>query len=214
MPIETVGGNTSDDYAGCDDNAIVEGSPTTNNEPNISMEVSKYAASDHQHTLIRFTGLSGITGPVTVSSATLYLYLTNVSNTNQTIAVRRVLRNWVPAQATWNIWSTSNNWTTAGALGAGTDRVSTATATSGAIGTSGSYKAITGLAADVEGWINGTFSNYGWHLERADGANDESFMIFDSSDGSDGQKPYLEVNYTLGGGGGSTPSRLLILGVG
>jgi hypothetical protein len=36
----------------------------------------------------------------------------------------RVLRTWVEAQVTWNIWSTGNNWTTAGCASDGNDYTS------------------------------------------------------------------------------------------
>jgi hypothetical protein len=39
--------------------------------------------------------------------------------------VFRVLRTWVEAQATWTIWSTGNNWTTAGCSSDGNDYTTT-----------------------------------------------------------------------------------------
>ncbi len=207
MPTVTIGDNTADTFSGTDDTQIVETSPTFNDATSVDIEIAKYASGDHRHCLIKFGGLSNITGPVTVSSATLFLdFITGVGSA-QTYEARRVLRNWVENQATWNIYSTGNSWTTVGCLSDGNDRVGTASG-SGSLGvTAGIYYSITGLAADVEGFINGTFSNFGWHISRQGTGNDFSTQHFYSSEETiDARRPYLQVIYSTGAGTTRTPT--------
>lgn len=200
----TIGDNTGNTYSGTDDAHIRSDSTTTNYGTNGSLEVTKYAVGNHVSALVKFSGLSNIVGPVTVSSATLYLYYTGPTSGSDThtIDVHRVLRAWVEAQATWNIYSTGNSWTTAGALSDGNDRVATVSASFALIGnTSPSYVAYTGaqLATDVENIINGSNANNGWVFERSDAGDDTNYRIFASSEGSDGQRPYLDITYTVAG---------------
>jgi hypothetical protein len=62
----------------------------------------------------------------TIYSADLWLYRTSNNANNMTIGMiltaRRILRAYVPTEVTYNVYSTGNNWTTAGAKGDGTDR--------------------------------------------------------------------------------------------
>jgi hypothetical protein len=202
MTTVTLGANTGN-TGGCEDNAPNSFATTTVNN-GTGIEVDNIGSGFPGVGLIRFTGLPAAT--VTVSSATLYLWLLtdNPNFWDTTMKVRRILpaRDWVETQATWNIWKTSNNWTTAGCLSDGNDRVATPSSSmaSYAIGGTGAYYAITGLAADVEGFINGTFTNNGWLLSTDDGGSGQSHKTFASTSGTDGQRPYLEVVYTAGGG--------------
>jgi len=200
MSVVTIGDNTGDTYAGSIDAHFKENNPTNPFGGTTALEVHKYGVGDHAHVAIQFSGLSNIVGPVTVSAATLYLWYVPAIGATPTVSAFRLLRNWVESEVTWNIYSSGNNWGTAGGLGSGTDRVGSATG-SGALGSSAQYYSITGLAADVEAWINGTANNYGWHLERTDGANDATYIVLEASEGTDGHRPYLEVNFTAGAAG-------------
>lgn len=204
MTTATIGDNTGNTYSGTDDGQIKQAAATTNYGSSTTMEVHKYGSGDHCNSLVKFSGLSNIAGPVTVSSATIYLYLTNNANTagSVTIDCYRLLRNWVEAQATWNIYSTGNSWTTAGGLSSGNDIAASITAsksiTNGALDT-GVYHAFTSaqLATDVQDIINGSASNYGWHFSRNGAGNDSMFHTFNTSENaSDNTRPYLEVVYT------------------
>ena len=69
--------------------------------------------------LIKFEEMSSVPSSATVVSATLTITpIADKSSNNRTLSVYRVKRNWVLAQATWYIYSTGNNWETAGAAGA------------------------------------------------------------------------------------------------
>lgn len=90
-------------------------------------------------------------------------------------------------------------WGTAGGTNA-TDRSSTVSGSvSTATADASTYVQITGagLIADVQGFVDGSLTNNGWHCE--DGTTppaDSRLRIFTSSEGVSGQRPYLEVTYT------------------
>jgi hypothetical protein len=200
----TVGDNTGNTHSGTEDNKLRQFNATSNFGGDTTWEVTKFGAGDHTHGAIRFPGLSSISGPVTVTAATLFIRLSNVGGTvTYTVDARRFLRNWIEAQSTWNVYSTGNSWTTVGGLGDGNDRSATISG-SVSVDTTLGYFGITGaqLITDVQNMINGSVPNYGWHLERNGVGNDGNYRVFQSSEGTDGQRPYLEITYTVDGGGG------------
>lgn len=212
MTTALIGDNTTGmTYTGSIDTELSSAAPTTNAETGTTYYASKYSVGDHRNIVIKFGGLSNITGPVTVSAATLYLYyLTGAADV--VVSLYECLRAWVEAQATWNIYSTGNNWGTAGGTNA-SDRGSViGTGTNGGSLAAGYYAYTgSGLVTLVQGWINLTTTNNGLHLERTDGADDNKYNQFTSSEGTDGQRPYLDVTYTAGG---ATGGKLLLLGAG
>lgn len=205
MTTATIGDNTGNSFSGTDDAPIKSYSSfqNTNYGTQVTFEINKYASGDHTNAVLKFTGLSNISGPVTVSSATIYLYCTNNPNSGGSLTLDcfRLLRNWVENQVTWNNYSTGNAWTTAGGLSSGNDIASSASAQltiSNGAGAQLIYHAFTSaqLAADVENIINGSANNYGWLFARNGTGNDSAYHIFASSEGTDATRPYLEVVYT------------------
>lgn len=68
--------------------------------------------------LIQFS-LSALPDAAVISSSVLSVYMTGDFATNTRVhRVYRVKRAWVEVEATWNIYSTGNNWQTAGGFGA------------------------------------------------------------------------------------------------
>lgn len=205
MPTVTIGDNTggsANTYSGTIDTQIKDASSSSNFGGDASFEVHKYDVGNHGMGLIALTGLSNITGPVTVSAASLFLWVNSGSGADIVITAKRLLRNWVESEATWNNYAGGNAWTTAGGLSDGNDRSATISGTTTFTlpsGETGTYHELVGGAqfiADVEGFINGTFSNFGWHLERTDGADDTTFIQFASSEGPNANRPYLSVTFT------------------
>lgn len=205
MPTVTIGENSTNTHTGTIDTTLRQSEPTTNQDGESinGLQVVKYAASDHTHTVIAFTGLSNIPSTATVSAVTLYLYQHNSAQgsgpATHTLDVRRLLRNWVETQATWNVYSTGNSWTTAGALSAGNDRVSTVSGGATVNMTNNEYKALTGsgMITDVQDWVSGAASNFGWHVERNGTGEDNGVRLYRRSEDTDGQRPYVEVTYTV-----------------
>lgn len=98
--------------------------PTTN----YSTESKKYSGWDYggyekEHMLVKYD-LSSI--PTNIQSASDgYLNSLVGNGSAQTQSVYKCLRNWVEGEATWNIFSTGNNWGTAGAENTTSDRGAT-----------------------------------------------------------------------------------------
>jgi hypothetical protein len=195
-------------YTGVDDAQLKQTDATGNYGASETFEASKYGGADFTHSVIKFTGLSNIIGPVTVTSITFgfYLQTDGAAGAAHTIDIRRALQNWIEAEATWSVYSTGNNWNTVGGIGAEVDRISAVSGQVTNITTAGVFYSVTktsgGLVDDVQGWINGSFANYGWHLERNGAGADATFKTYASSDNaSTDLRPFLDVTYTLGGGG-------------
>jgi len=107
---------------------VIKPTPTTGNDTyiNSGFADTNYGTSDYlwigevsgeawvTRTLIKFD-LTLIPPRATISSVILSLYLLEDKSTNNhTYYVHRQKRAWVETQATWNIYSTGNNWQTAG----------------------------------------------------------------------------------------------------
>ena len=213
MPIDVITNNTTvqnasadNQYSGTESLIIRESDPTSNFSSGYNsdiMEVTRFNFNDRNDALLRFTGLSNISSSATVTSATLYIYQTG-NNASYSVDLFRCLRPWVEGQATWNIYSTGNSWSTAGANGSGTDVSSTAESST-SIGTSnGTYYALdcTSLVQDI---IDGTISSdEGFVLRPTPTPATSTFKVFSSSRGTDGQRPELVVNYTTSGGSTDT----------
>lgn len=208
MTVVVIGDNTGDDYSGTDDTKLRSSAATTNYGTDGEISISSSYFGQVNVSLLRFSGISNITGPVTVSTATTSLYETQFQGTSPMAAnVHRIKRAWVESEATYNIYSTSNNWETAGAAGAN-DIDTTPIASPSLTNTSG-YQDITGLAADFEDWINGTYTNDG-HKLAGNEADDQWY--FRTSEGTDGQRPYVTIDYSAAAAAAS--SNLLLMGVG
>jgi hypothetical protein len=190
MPTVTIGNNTSNTYSGCEDNFIWSSLPTTNYGNN---DVMSPGISAGRAGLIKFSGLSNILPYSSVSNAVLYLKIRYLPDTtNMIFTAHRVLQNWSETQSTWNIYSTGNNWNTAGALGSNTDISSSTSFSQLAAVDDYIYYSFTGVQfiVDVQGIVSGAYPNYGWRIATEDVAQ------FSSTQGTDGVRPYLAVTYT------------------
>ncbi len=200
MATEIISENTTGsyvgDYTGVDDASLKSSDPNAEQGGVVAVHLDSNAT---RHFVIQFPGLSNIPDTATVSAVTLGIY-SNSSGTQQGI-FRRCLRDWVELEVNWNDYKSSTSWTTAGGLSDGNDRSSTTTDT---LSSSGSgWVTINGsqLVTDVQGFIDGTYSNYGWHVE----SQQVVFNSYVSSEGADGNRPYLEVTYTDSGGSSILP---------
>ena len=68
--------------------------------------------------------LTSLPSQAIISAAILSLYNESTGAGTQNVTLYRALKNWVETQATWNVFSTGNNWTSAGCNSAGNDRAS------------------------------------------------------------------------------------------
>jgi hypothetical protein len=193
---------TGGDYTGTEDARIAEDAPDFTIGGDDKIVLKRNVTPNRQRGLIRFTGLSNIEGPVTVTSVTLRLWQQSGGATTFDVSLHKVLRDWTELLCSWNEYQWDNGlaWATPGAMGTG-DSVATASATVSVNSTTGEYKDFSSsqMAADVQDWINNG-GNHGWLLkpDAEDSAGTEKEFV--THEGTDGQRPILVVTYTTGGG--------------
>ena len=144
-------------------------------------------------TAIKFD-LTSLPANAVISSATLSLYATtDESNNARTFRVFRLKRAWVEAQATWNIYSTGNNWSTAGAFHADDcEQTDIGTRAFTATETLNAFKdfALTPTRKTALDLGNG------W-LIKADAETDDAYHFSSSDAATAANRPTLVIVYTL-----------------
>jgi hypothetical protein len=197
MAVIIISKNTTGLYIGDDtdvwDTILRENDANVNYGSGLSLLIYNYPPGT-RHTLLKFD-LTSIPAGSTITAATLGLNCSDASAS--TIQMRKLLRIWVELQATWNIYSTGNSWTTAGGISDGNDRSATITASTAISGTGWKTWSDDQLITDIQAMIDGGANN-GWHFQNSSDPN--VYPAFVSSDGTDGSRPYLSVTYTAAGG--------------
>jgi hypothetical protein len=210
MAIVIIGDNTGDDYSGTED-AWLRSIQTLNNWGAWSeMNVQRYTSGNHAVSCLKFSGINNIPGGSNITGSSVFIYKHNGTQTNNTITAKRLLRNWIegsltgsdrtndtPDSCCWAEYGNGSGWTTPGALSDGNDRSSTVSDTTTVSATNQYYEFSSAqIVQDVSNFRSGSYSNYGWNFERTDGTDDSTYNSFQTSEGTDGQRPYLSVTYT------------------
>lgn len=150
--------------------------------------------------------LSSIDSGAIISDATMSLweYLASGSG-SWDVHVQKLRRAFVEDEATWNIYSTGNSWSTAGAADTDDDIYSTKSITLSMDGTAASAFVEWTSAqfiADVQDFVDGSLTNYGWRMQsdgEACGACQKYNKFRSRSYATVDDRPILSVTY-------STPS--------
>lgn len=171
-----------------------------------------------RRSLIKFTDFSAVPGGEVITAVDLVLNVDDgtLSSNSATIQAYRVLRAWVETEASWNEYSSGNNWGTAGCDNTSTDRdaspLGTQTVASGP--SSGTDITIALDAATVESWHAGGTNN-GMLLKVASESVENLVSYSSSAVGTSSNRPKLVVTATSSGPtaptlvspiSGSTPS--------
>ena len=155
---------------------------------------------EKRRALLKFD-LSGEILERDITSASVFLWCEGGTTSNSAdILLRRVSHSWV--HATWNRWEsaaapTGGPWGTAGGDFSTTDygtRNTNCSTTGWKEWTAGS-SGVSTVAGLVNGWIDGTFSNYGVLLKQAPGETTNNLLSFTSLEGT-GHEPYLSASFT------------------
>src|SRR5690349_14369786 len=134
----------------------------------VSGALGSRAQFEIRRTLLRFD-LSQVPAGAVVNSATLNMTVVMVplSPVNSTFDIRRVLQTWSEGGVSWNSRSGAGTpWQVPGATGSAdsSSTPSSFVAVGSANFTTYTFPAMSGLVADVQGWINNPSSNFGWLL--------------------------------------------------
>lgn len=185
------------------DTFINAGDATQNYATTVYVAVGENNTSTSTYrTLIKFD-VSSIPKSALLVSATLSVWTAlDLSSTTRNYKLFRVKRDWVEAEATWNVWSTGNNWGTGGCSNTTTDYDTTVWATKSfgsAIADDTQMDFVfdaTGLT-ELKKFIDGTYTNYGWMI-KADTETDDAYRLHSSSSATAGYRPRLVIEYIVG----------------
>ena len=203
--------NTTRNYAGVEDLQI---SARNGFMGNTRLRASSWELGppfDARASLIRFTGMASLPAGGTVVAVRLRLYQTNwtdfgAGGNQSSLNIAPSLRDWNASQAEWPIFSTGNTWTQAGGhtdasdYDAANNVVISAPATSVQNNTYITYD-ISAMAGVFDEIYKGTRANNGIILSRLPYANLTEEQEWMQSEGTDGQRPILEIDIETGGGG-------------
>jgi hypothetical protein len=136
---------------------------------------------------------------VTVSAVTIS-FLSVDEYSNQETTCHRLLVNWVDTQTTYNIYSTGNNWNTAGGISNNLDRVSTESTnfTMTVIGWQ-IFPTSAQLVTDVQDMIDNPSTNYGWIFYVTNVGDFK--RVCDNENATAASRPKITITYTPSGGG-------------
>lgn len=187
--------------SGVTDNYMNANAATTNNGTNVLEYVGENngEVGSIYRTLIKFD-LSVVSPGSTINSAVLTLTVgADVSSNDRIISVFRVKRAWVETQATWNVWSTGNNWTSAGCADTTDDREAADIGTQTQINNPTldvTTTVITLTSSKIEEMIpGGSFTNNGFLLKVATETDDG--IGYHSTDAvTSSYRPKLVIDYT------------------
>jgi len=176
------------------DTSILKDYPTYNGGSDTYGRAQRYSDGNFIRSLMRWTTPASLG---TITAIKLYVWAHDIETTAKDVSIYNCLRtDWVESEATWNIYKTGNNWTTAGCSGAGTDYDSTAI---DVIATPASAQwvnfALYGTGADAPitpGWS----TTYNFMLRSPEDATGGFAFFFKEYTTDTSKRPYLEITYT------------------
>jgi hypothetical protein len=193
------------------DNTIYSENVTYSNGKGINFFAGDNGSSAPRRALLAFD-ISSIPAGATIDTVSLQLYATvATSTTAQTISLYQLTSDWgegnsvasgnggggapaIGSDATWqDAFNGGLGWTTEGGDFVASASASTSVSISGAAYTWSSA----GLVADVQAWVNGTASNYGWIVigNESGAGTAKGFASREATTTS--QRPQLTITYTV-----------------
>jgi phosphodiesterase/alkaline phosphatase D-like protein len=180
-------------YTGNLDTQISQSSPTSNfgSVTSLKIDGDEPSGSGQDFSVILKWNISDIPAGSTVQSAKITFEVSN--STTDVYELYEMKRNWVEDQATWDVYSTGNNWEIAGAAGS-LDRGSTilGTLTSNVNGSYTINLNASGIAL-VQSWVDSPSTNYG--IIIANSVSADGINISSSEATTLSARPKLMVTY-------------------
>lgn len=166
-----------------DDTYLQKGEPTQNQGSNSELWCHYVSSSVQNNCIVRYS--VPYLGDITITDSTLYVYVTTSVDASDFVAYPMITKIWVEGQATWNVYSTGNNWVIAGGDYATTTPLGSFTA-----------PASGWISVDVTGVATSSESQAEILIKRASSAY--GYTAFASSDhGTVSYRPYIDITYTV-----------------
>ncbi len=201
MPTITISQNTGADYTGISAAQPRESQPTTNYYNQVAFECTAYNSFDRRHVLFSITNSTGISGPVTVTGATLGIQCNDNGGTNTNdFDIHEVIVSAITTQATWDDRLTATAWTSNGGLNSTDVNMAPVASVTNVVTSGVTNFSSAALDSLVEDMLNGVTSEILLLMVRnPDTAYDFTYNVFDGV-GNTTSGPVLTVPYTSGGG--------------
>ena len=207
----STGGNSGTVTLTATADAYLDKSSSTSNFGSSSTTALRLSgrSSSTREVLYKFD-VSSIPSGTTINSAYLNTYLTTSADLSSTSSnpfpstIYPLKRDWVESSVTWSKFNSSTSWSTAGALGSGSDFVAiTSVPSFNYTGTSSTTPAGTLIRSDisgiVSGWVNGTYSNYGLIIFPKSTSSSSPVYLGTRDNSTSAYRPTLVVNYGTSG---------------
>lgn len=177
-----------DSYTGCEDTNIYQYSPSQT----YGGATTLYQYHDDRLRVLLHFDLAGeVPDYATINSASLRVYVSYASSGGPSAVLKRLERDVVYSDATWNEWSNGELWQSSGAFGA--------------LDQAGSYDTQTMMAGWVEFdatslvqyWVNNPSANYGAILDGEYATSTKSANVWSSEYATTSLRPQLCVDWTV-----------------
>jgi hypothetical protein len=192
---ENDGANTEDTY-------IALNSPTTNfgSANTLFVYRDQTSPNEFRSILIKFTDFASTVSGATLDSAPTFSLYNNAQGSipgTQDVFCVLLRRNWVVNEATHNVYSTGNNWSTAGALNTTTDINSSLLSTLAVTTTVPEFKDWTLDLTQMQAIADGTWTDNGWKTYRyTEPGTFDSYQLRSAEYATPGERPKLYAEYT------------------
>lgn len=206
MTTHIISNNTAGANSSGTDQLMLRGSSPNTNSANNEFRASSWdtnpGVNDLRSSLFR-ADLSGVPSGNTITAIRIKLWQNYFTDGPSPLDFQWGFRNWVKNEATWNIFAAGNNWATAGAAYNSLDS-DTANPASFAVSSANddSYVTFTMNAAIIANAQAAYAAAGEINLFLSMGAfGNGSEIEFTKSNGTDGRRPIVEIDYTPVGGG-------------
>ena len=185
------------------DTFLQDATPTTNYSASVNVVIGEVNSAAQKHrSLFQFPGLTNgdIPPAAIVTSAKLYLLLkTDYSSNARTFRVYRSKRDVNISQCTWNIWKTGSSWASAGGFGADDcEQTDIGSLSFTATETMATWKEFSLTPSAIQAIISGAWTTPTLFV-KADTETDDAYEFHSSNATTSTNRPYLVVEYALGG---------------
>lgn len=186
----------TDSYAGCVDTFLDSTTPTISNATATSLVLDyDYSAfptiSRTRQALVKFD-LSSIPSNAIIIGAYLTLY---INTEGKNMYWHRVLSSWTDA-STWNSLTNGIQLDNTDAISAADAYVGVSTASQGIDSYVGTIR-VNMPVSTVQGWVDGTLTNYGWVGVGGVEASGDGLQIDSSKSATTSRRPKLTISYIL-----------------